>query len=208
MGNKNRWVQSTSPSILAHSSMIARWIFFIINWNHLLLIQCACKLEFGFVPNLSNYAIFYINFICFCDISEKNVSIVLIFGTVIQYHQQNSKVGQPQDFLHFSLETFIVTKLIFQHVGLLLGIKLKTPKHLYHYKFVCARDNCLWIDKIISKLIIASFSDIVHHAFKWYYRLTEVPLVLFCSQSLTRMAACIISVTGGRILHIHNNFFF
>ena len=45
----------------------------------------ACKLEFGSVPNLSIYGHFpYILSVC-CDIPEKNVVILFIFGTVIRY---------------------------------------------------------------------------------------------------------------------------
>ena len=37
------------------------------------------------VPNLSNYLKIFITFEC-CDILEKNVVILFIFGTVISYH--------------------------------------------------------------------------------------------------------------------------
>ena len=43
----------------------------------------ACEIEFGSVPNLSNYGNFFINFEC-CDISEKNLMILFIFGTVAE----------------------------------------------------------------------------------------------------------------------------
>ena len=39
----------------------------------------ACKIEFGSVPNLSKYILS----VC-CDISEKNVAILFIFGIVNQ----------------------------------------------------------------------------------------------------------------------------
>ena len=49
--------------------------------------------EFGSVPNLSNYVNFFINLECLlshgreecCHMAEKNV-ILFIFGTVITYH--------------------------------------------------------------------------------------------------------------------------
>ena len=47
----------------------------------------ACKLELGFVPNLSNYGyiFLYILIVC-CDISEMNLVILFIFDVVIRFY--------------------------------------------------------------------------------------------------------------------------
>ena len=45
----------------------------------------APKIEFCSVPNLNNYGHFFINLEC-CDIPEKNMVILFIFGTVTRYH--------------------------------------------------------------------------------------------------------------------------
>ena len=45
----------------------------------------VCKIKFGSALNLSNYDNFFINFEL-CDISEKSVLILVIFGTGIRYH--------------------------------------------------------------------------------------------------------------------------
>ena len=46
----------------------------------------AHKIEFGSVPNLCNYGNFSYILSVSCDISEKTVVILFIFGTVIRYH--------------------------------------------------------------------------------------------------------------------------
>ena len=45
----------------------------------------AHRTEFGSVPNMSNYSFLYIFLFC-CDIAEKNVVILFIFGTVIRHY--------------------------------------------------------------------------------------------------------------------------
>ena len=74
--------KGSSQSVLTHCSMIARWI-----WYHdqLPWVTNVYKIKFGCVANLSNYGYFSIKFEC-CDISEKNVVILIIFGIVIRYN--------------------------------------------------------------------------------------------------------------------------
>ena len=75
--------QSVRPRPFLHDGLMA---FIHIGYHDQVpLATHACKIEFGSVPNLSNYAYVFINIYC-CDVSEKNVVILFIFGTVIRYH--------------------------------------------------------------------------------------------------------------------------
>ena len=77
------------PSVFAHSSMLHYGLidFLHIGYHDQVSWSTdACKIEFGSVPNLSNYGYFFIIFSVCCDVSEKNVVILFIFGTVIRYH--------------------------------------------------------------------------------------------------------------------------
>ena len=46
----------------------------------------ACKIC-GSMPDLSNYANIFLKFYVFCNISEKNVFMLFIFGTVINHNR-------------------------------------------------------------------------------------------------------------------------
>ena len=85
---RKRFSLSVHPSVSLTSHIPPWWMdgfsSYWVQWSGTMCTADVFKIKFVSEPNLSNYGSFFITFEC-CAISEKNVVILLIFGTVIKY---------------------------------------------------------------------------------------------------------------------------
>ena len=71
------------PSILAHYTMMAGWMFFILGT---MIRYHESKIEVDSVPNVSNDGTFFIHFEYLLWYLREECGDLFIFGTVIRYH--------------------------------------------------------------------------------------------------------------------------